>query len=258
MHVRMRSLAVAVAAAAAMAVLPATAGADGFPLVGWWPMNEGAGQTVRDWSGHGNNGTLGNSPVADDQDPTWIRGVFLGSALRFDGNDLVQVPDSSTLDPQQITVAAWFRGTASPGTNKYIVSKGSFQCDRSSYGLYTSSTGGMAFYISDSDTWHRSPEAPASVWDGQWHHAAGTYDGRTIRLFIDGQEVGHGTPNTTPIAYDPPAGGGVIGDFHGAFTDGESCDLFLTGDVDGVQIWSRALPIDDIWRFLRALFSTSR
>jgi hypothetical protein len=46
-------------------------------------MNEGSGQVVRDWSGHGNNGTLGNSPGVDSQDPTWIPGVFAGSALRF-------------------------------------------------------------------------------------------------------------------------------------------------------------------------------
>jgi hypothetical protein len=37
-----------------------------------------------------------------------------------------------------------------------------------------------------------------------------------------------------------------------------ACDLFLTGDVDGLQIWSRALPVADIWKVLAALFSTSR
>jgi hypothetical protein len=25
-----------------------------------------------------------------------------------------------------------------------------------------------------------------------------------------------------------------------------------------VQVWSQALPVGDIWRFLKALFSTSR
>ena len=32
----------------------------------------------------------------------------------------------------------------------------------------------------------------------------------------------------------------------------------MTGDVDGVQIWSQALPVADIWRALSALFSLSR
>jgi Concanavalin A-like lectin/glucanases superfamily len=54
------------------------------------------------------------------------------------------------------------------------------------------------------------------VWDGKWHHAAGTYDGSTVRLFIDGVEVGRGTPANTPIASNPPAGAGLIGDVAGA------------------------------------------
>src|SRR3954453_4728328 len=113
-------LAAATVAAILALALPATASADSFPLVGWWPMNEGSGQTVRDWSGHGNNGTLGSTPAADDNDPGWIPGVFFGSALRFDGNDFVKIADSTSLEPTNITVAAWFRGTSSPGQFKYV------------------------------------------------------------------------------------------------------------------------------------------
>ena len=216
-------------------------------------MNEGSGQVVHDFSGYGNDGQLGSTPAADDNDPSWIPGVLLGSALRFDGNDFVKIPDAASLEPAKITVAAWFRGTSSPGQFKYIVSKGANSCLTGSYGLYSSQNGGMAFYVADTPgTFVRSPEAPESVWDGTWHHAAGTFDGSTVRLFIDGQEVGSGTPSTAAINYGQPDGGGLIGNYHG------SCDLFLTGDVDGVKIWSTALPVNDIWRVLRTLFSTSR
>jgi hypothetical protein len=252
MHVRTRPLLAAAISAAALAVLPATAGADSFPLVGWWPMNEGSGQVVRDWSGHNNNGTLGNSAGVDDQDPTWIPGVFSGSALRFTGNDFVQIADSPSLEPKQMTVAAWFRGDQSPGIARYVVGKGANACQSGSYGLYTGGGGGMAFYVGDGTTYTRSPEAPASVWDGKWHNAAGTFDGSTVRLFIDGQEIGHGTPATTTVGYGLPTEGLSLGLYNG------SCAIYLVGDVDGVQIWSRSLPVADIWRILKALFSTSR
>jgi hypothetical protein len=242
-----------------VAATPAAASAaDAFPLVGWWPMNEGSGQVVRDWSLNGNNGRLGETSGADSHDPTWIRGVLLGSALRFDGDDYIRIPDSPSLEPQQITVAAWFRGTATPGVNKYLMGKGVYNCDHSSYALYTSASQGMAFYIADGDRWFRSPEAPATVWDGKWHHAAGTFDGQKVRLFIDGIEVGEGTPAVTSIAYDQPTSdGGTIGNYHGTYQD-TSCDLYMNGDIDGVQVWSKALPVADIWRTLKSLVTLAR
>src|SRR6266508_3016139 len=114
MRVRTRSTLAAAFAAAALIALPATAGAASFPLVGWWPMNEGSGQVVHDYSGHANHGQLGELPTADTHDPAWIPGVFAGSALRFGGDDYVQIPDSASLEPQALTVAAWIRGTTTP------------------------------------------------------------------------------------------------------------------------------------------------
>lgn len=254
----LRRLAVAAAATLTLVLVPSAAQARSFPLVGWWPMNEGRGQVVHDWSGHGNSGQLGSTAAADDNDPTWIRGVLLGSALRFDGNDFVTIPDSPDLETAQVTVAAWVRATGSPGTGRYIVAHGAYRCDRASYGLYTSSNGGLAFYVSGATHWYRSPEADPGLWDGRWHLAAGTYDGTTVRLFVDGQQVGTGTPVTTTIDYADPTGGAMFGDYSGAEVNGTPCDLYFSGDVDGVQIWSQALPVADIWKSLRSLFTLSR
>jgi hypothetical protein len=247
-------LAAAVLAATLTLASPAVASAASFPLMGWWPMNEGSGQVVRDWSGYGDHGTLGSTAGADSNDPSWIRGVLFGSALRFDGDDFVSIPDSSALKPARLTVAAWVRASGSPGILQYVLSKGSVACDHSSYGLYTSRNGGLAFYIADANTYYRSAEADPAVWDGAWHHVAGTFDGQTVRLFVDGNEVGSGTPAATAIDYTNPAGGGLIGGYPG------SCEnsMFLRGDIDGVQVWSQALPINTIWRALRSLFSLAR
>jgi hypothetical protein len=243
------------AVALACALLPAAAQADTFPLVGWWPMNEGSGQVVHDWSFHGNNGMLGDSPAADVHDPSWIPGVWFGSALRFDGvDDFVTIPDSSSLEPAKLTVAAWVRGNDTPGAFRYIVAKGADTCDHSSYGLYTSSNGGLGFYIADTQQYYSSPTAPSSVWDGAWHNVAGTFDGNTVRLYVDGQQVGTGTPAATTINYSLPVQGGMIG----AYPGGCSNSLTLNGDIDGVQIWSKALPVDSIWRALKSLFTQAR
>lgn len=255
-----RRLASAIAAAAALAcaVLPAGAQADAFPLVGWWPMNEGSGQVVRDWSFHRNNGTLGDSPGADSHDPSWIPGVFFGSALRFDGvDDWVTIPESTSLQPANLTVDAWVRAPSSPGVTSYIVADRADRCNNSSYGLYTGTGGGLAFYIADSSQFYASPEAPASVWDGNWHNVAGTFDGNTVRLYVDGQQVGSGTPAHTSIDYSLPIPNGTIGAYAGN-CNLPSHSLTLAGDIDGVQIWSRALPVDTIWRALKSLFTQAR
>ena len=127
-------------------VCAAPAAAGGPTLVGYWPMIEGSGQVVHDFSGHGNSGVLGTTTAVEPSDPTWIRGgVF--NALRFSGSQMVTVPDSPSLDPAQVTVLALVRGLGSPGQWRYVVSKGAMGCTAGSYGLYTGFSGGMAFYV---------------------------------------------------------------------------------------------------------------
>lgn len=249
----------ALAAATLSLSAPAVAQANSFPLVGWWPMNEGSGQTVKDRSGRGNHGFLGSTAGPDANDPSWIRGVFLGSALNFGGGDYVTIPNPSALEQQRLTVAAWVRGSSSPGQYRYVVGKGGEgPCQTGSWGLYTGQGGGMAFYLANSTTsFYVSPAATDAIWDGKWHHVAGTFDGSKLRLFVDGVEVQNGTsvPEGTSIAYNLTYDDGQLGSH-----DPVACDrdLTLTGDVDGVQVWSTALPVDRIWSVLKAIVTLAR
>ena len=237
---------------AATLAVPATASAGVLDSVsGWWPMYEGSGQTVRDLSGKGNHGTLGSTPGVDANDPTWIKGWLFGSALRFDGNDYVRIPNSPALESQQLTVSAWVRGTGSPGTWRYIVGKGAKGCEASSYGLYTGDNGGMRFYVNDiASEWRLSGSVePAAIWNGKWHHVAGTFDGATSKLFFDGKLVANTNSGTHPIDYNMPTSSDAsLGGFLG------TCDLFYAGDIDDVAIFSQALPIDKYWSALSLLF----
>jgi hypothetical protein len=198
-HVNRHRASLLFCTAAVMAALcipsAASAASYDFPLSGYWPLNEGKGQVVRDWSGNGNHGQLGSTPGVDANDPSWIKGAFFWSyGLHFDGGDFVSIRDSNDLEPQQLTVSTWFRGSSTPGNYKYLVAKGSNECSTASYGLYTGPNGGLAFYVGDGQPYGFtvSDDAGQGVWDGKWHNASGTFDGNIVRLFIDGKEIGSG------------------------------------------------------------------
>jgi len=239
--VRSRHRARAVGATVAMTIFclvaSAAAAAGGVRLGGLWLLNEGAGQVAHDSSGNRHHGTLGSTPSADDNDPRWIPGPVRGvGALRFDGNDFVSVADSPTLESKRITVGALVRATGSPGSYRYVASKGVFLCDAASYGLYSGPNGGLIFYISNGSSFTLSPDAGATVWDGRWHVVAGTFDGAAVRLYVDGVEVGAGSASTLVTRYGSPDDDRFyIGDYGGG-----SCGAapgFL-GDIGAVGVLS--------------------
>jgi Concanavalin A-like lectin/glucanases superfamily len=109
------------------------------------------------------------------------------------------------------------------------------------YGLYTGASGGLSFYVSDAAGFVLSPAAlPARVWDGAWHHAVGTYDGRAVRLYLDGAQVGAGTATSLTIAYGAAASGVYLGSYRG------SCVRPFTGDIDMVSIHPEALRAQQV------------
>jgi hypothetical protein len=237
---------------AAAFALPSAASAASFnfPLRGWWPLAEGQGQTIRDWSGRGNHGFLGELRTADSHDPKWVRGAFFGSALRFDGvDDYAQIPDSPDFRTQQLTLSLWFRGDRSPGLYKYLFARGGDACTATSYGLMTGFNGGLTFYTWDGSRQHLSGNLDASIWDGKWHHAAGTWDGVNSKLFVDGKLIGQGSNFPGEIDYTGPTGNAIVGGYHAG------CDLLVEGDIDQVMIWSTPLAVDSIWRNLSLLFN---
>jgi len=223
------------AAAAALALaLPASASA-ATDLAGFWHLDESAGTTASDDSANANHGTIDGA--------SRIAGRFT-RALTFDGvDDQVVVARDPSMEPQRITVEAWVRAPTSPGSFRYVLANSANQCQTSSYGLYTGLEGGLGFVVSNGDENSDtiSPFAPpTAVWDGQWHHVAGTYDGSSVRMYVDGVEVGTGTPTTLPIAY------GLQTSTDTRFgTFGGTCSLPYTGDLDEPRVWRRALsPVE--------------
>jgi hypothetical protein len=232
----MKSVKTSVGLAVAILLTVATpaAGAAILP-VGAWSFNEGKGTVANDFSGHHENGSI-EGPAQ------WIKGRFQ-DGLGFSGNAAVKVPDSSSLEPATVSVSAWVNSSASPGSYRYILAKGANGCSAASYGLYTGTDGGLEFYASTNQgySWTVSPDAGQSVWNGQWHNVVGTYDGTTMRLFLDGRQVSSGTPDTAPIAYGLPTSNDLT---IGGYPWCPESDF--SGNIDEVKVFNRALGSGEI------------
>lgn len=239
-QVRRLCAALAITTTAFVGAGPAEAGAR--ELLGEWPLNEGSGQQTADASGRGHDGRLGESAALDSHDPDWVPGRF-GRGLRFLGeaNQYVALAQPASLAPARITVEAWIRRLGTPGRWRYIVSSGGQDCNFASFGLYTGPGEGLAFYISGGGRYDVSPSAPsAAAWDGAWHYAVGTYDGDRVRLYLDGVEVGAGTPTQLAISYALARREVYLGTYRG------SCELPFTGDLDQVEIHDDARTAGEV------------
>lgn len=226
----------ATALSTALISSPTSATAASRDLAGLWPLNEGSGQVARDWSFSGNAGQLGSTDAADDNDPTWITlpriGFLPRAALRFDGADFVRVPNAPSLEPDGVTVVARVRSTT-VGAFRYVVSKGALSCDTASYGLYTGSDGGLMFYVSDGTAFTLSADAGQAIWNGAWHTVIGAFDGTSVRLFVDGVEVGSPVPAAVKIGYAlPDSRDFFLGDYAGPC----GSPLGFVGDIDGAAL----------------------
>lgn len=181
----------------------------------------------------------GSGSAARGEAAASVSGSF-GPAFTLDGSLRgVAVPDNPSLEPPSgVSVSVYLRGRGSPGPYRYLLAKGVAACIGASYALYTGPAGGLMFYVSQNDalSYARSPDAGSAIWDGRWHLAVGTYDGNAVHLYVDGREIGAGTPLTGPIGY------GLIGRNDIFLRRIGTCpDTRFSGSVAKVAIWRRAL-----------------
>ncbi len=208
-------------------------------LRGYWKLDEAPAAAANDSSTGMHNGTPNNVIQS-------LSGKS-GNALEFGAKSQVLVPNSPELEPEQITVEAWVKAET-PGISSpfgYIVAKGANDCHYASYGLYTVAKGDVAFYVGSGGAFYRSQIADSKdVWDGEWHHLTGTYDGDVVRLCLDGVEMGEGiAPLPRPpsgIEYGLTTSNDLfIGHFNGqgggACTGGWSDQMPVI--IDEVKIW---------------------
>ena len=171
----------------------------------------------------------------------------------------VTVPDNAVLRPTQVTVMAWVRASVNPGANRLIVGKPvpDNQCGHTSYGLRTGASGGVQFEVTADHgdlnggiEQTSTPEAnAASIWNGQWHAIAGTYDGTTASLWVDGA-LAQSAPvgSQLPLFYDLEDPG-FTDLYAGLAKSSTGCDespFHYGGQIDEIRVYGRALSGTEI------------
>ena len=151
-------------------------------LMGHWDFDAGDGLVLRDLSGHGNHGKM--------HGPKWVPNGG-GHALHFDGeDDYVDCGNDASLDIRgPMTLSAWVCPMSASAREPGIVGK-----YFASYAL-TYYRGGCWWYISSGGN---KASAPLSK-TGIWNHVAGTFDGETLILYVNGHEVARNKSKTASV-----------------------------------------------------------
>jgi len=206
-------------------------------LVSHWKLNEISGTDAIDSVGP-NNGILINMDPATD----WVSGKIDG-ALDFDGNfngddDVVSIPGNISLDVVNITMAAWVNSDLS-SQSRAVLTKTPMGA---AYRMRTMDSGGVEIRITVGGIEYIA-SGGSSVVD-TWIHLAGTYDGETVRAYLDGQEVGINTGPSGPI--DISTGNLCIGNQNNQGECTTTPEEHFDGTIDEVRLYDRALSGEEI------------
>lgn len=227
-------------------------------LTGQWHLDaidgSGASSTTPDGSGGGQPGTFTGTP-------TLVPGRF-GNALNVGaGNGWMNVTRPAgggawAMESQRISFTVWIKQQGFPGVLRYVAGKGALgpypTCGGSSWAMYTGYNGkaGLAFYVKDAvggGTLSPQLDPSSSVWDGAWHAVTGTYDGTAVRLYLDGAQVGSGTPFTGSIDYADAAQDNFTLGTYPDRTVGAPCGVAdWPGPIDEPRAYDRALTQAEI------------
>ncbi len=151
----------------------------------------------------------------------------------------VQIDDLDLSGRGAFTLEGWWYPTLVGGDTSVVVGQGDMHHGA---GIYVTEDGHLAGWFASSD----GSRASAQIVDDTmldidiWHHMALSYDGATLRLYLDGQQVGSASAAGKVEKAGAPLriGGGpdAPGDLTGV----------IDGRIDSWAVWPRALSATEI------------
>jgi hypothetical protein len=226
-------------------------------LIGYWKMNGNA----NDSSGHGNNGAIATGHAyygAGSLTSTADRFGRAGLAYHFDKGANIEVPYSTALNPQQMSISLWVKWS-SIGRTINIDTYTFLAMNRWNGYKFQLQGGHLPFYTvkvvrapGDTTIYDRD-DAGIAIAENTWRHVVVTFTSGNMSFYIDGDLVktwDASTPNPVPgaamtlgspvnfvIGQDLPTNRylTVDGDFQVAWGG------FFTGDMDDVMFYNVAL-----------------
>ena len=210
----------------ASGLVPA-AQAAGTGLVAAYGFNSGSGTVTPDDSGTGNTGAITGA--------TWSAAGRYGGALSFNGtNAWVTVPHSASLGlTTGMTLEAWLRPASSTGWQSALMKE---RAGGMSYGLYGFDNSGKPPAVYGRVSADVEAKGVSALALNAWTHVAGSYDGATLRIYVNGTQVGT-KALTGSLASSTAAlrigGNSVWGEY-------------FNGLIDEVRVYNRALTAAEI------------
>ncbi|MCZ6775402.1 MAG: LamG domain-containing protein [Ignavibacteria bacterium] len=200
-------------------------------IITLWTFDEGQGKVVKDISGNGNDGKI--------EGGKWIDGIF-GKALELDKDSFVEIenPKGTVFDlPNALTVQIWAYITDLTqccGGFPRIMDSG----DAAGWVMHPTKEGNgyrMFFWAHIGGKWVGAKAAGILPFSKDWHHFAATYDGKTLKLYVDGALA------------DSQAAPGKINSGDGALRFSHEFNNRITiGAIDEGLVADEALPEADI------------
>ena len=211
-------------------------------LVAYYPFNGNA----NDESGNGNNGTVNGATLTTD------RFGNINEAFSFDGDDYIEISDSSALRPEKISVSVWVKIETVANNYSRILSK--HVNIFNSYGSYQLITGSKTdetlrpenplFTLITSEKYGFSlPKSSTNLSFNEWVSVMGVFNGDVAKTYYNGVLEGQYNDSGS-ILYD--AGSLYIG------RDGYHNEACFIGVIDDIRIYNRALSTSEIQELYNA------